>query len=91
MSVIIAENAGRAVLLVSPSSATSTSTEVDAVVNPRATRVAAVLSWLPSSTGRRPSRSESTPPTSAATVLPSPKAASTSPTYDGVRSSSSVR
>ena len=91
MSVVIAENAGREVLLVSPSRPTSTSTAYGAVVRPSTTSTAAVPSWLPSSTGRRPSRSARTPPMSAATVLPRPKVPSTSPTNDGVRSSSSVR
>jgi hypothetical protein len=72
MSVVIAEKAGRAVLLVRPSSATSTRTPTCCVVNPSATIVTAVLTWLPSSTGRRPSRSASTPPPRLAPTLPSP-------------------
>jgi hypothetical protein len=91
MSVVIAEKAGREVLLVSPSRPTSTSTAADPVVNPRATSVAAGAQ-LAAEQHRTPAQAVGQHAAhQRARVLPRPNAPSTSPTNDGVRSSSSVR
>ena len=79
MSAIIACTAGRDALLVMPTRQATAAIATGSCTKPSTATVTAVDTCATSSVGRRPSRSVSTPATTADTTAPSPCNAPTSP------------